>query len=408
MSERKLKLWLIIAFISFLFTAMLGGVLRYAFVVGLPDGIQFRYLQHAHSHVGMMGWLYSALYIFILILFDLKRKIYFHLFWITQIAVAGMLLSFPVQGYAAVSIFFTTLHLMASYIFIIQVFRDLKKKYNRPSYTMLKTSLVLLFISTLGTWALGAIMNSPLKGSAWYYDAIQFFLHFQFNGWFIFGIIALFLKYLENRGVAIEEKKFKLFYRSLLISCFLTFSLALTWSTPTWALFVLNSIGVVLQIFALYYFFRILRECHQQIKKFIKTPAYKLWKFTFYLLTLKIVMQSLVAIPKLAIVSYTIRNFVIGFIHLLMLGIVSLFLIGLVRQFRKDEGTLEKFGVSLFLIGFVSTEVALFTQGLLLWIGQGFLQGYYEFIFIASLMFPVSILIYLTDLVKTKANIFEL
>jgi len=175
-SINTFQTWILIAFISLLVTSLLGVGLRYAFVGGLPEWIQYRNIQHTHSHMGMMGWIYGALYIFIVRLFNLKRIVYRQLFWLTQCTVVGMLFSFPVQGYGPVSIFFTSLHLIFSYIFIFQVFRDLGLKKNSPSHIMLKTALILLFISTLGTWALGAIMNSPLKGTVWYYAAIQFFL----------------------------------------------------------------------------------------------------------------------------------------------------------------------------------------------------------------------------------------
>lgn len=408
MSSRTLRIWLIVVFISFLLTAVFGLILRYAFVEGLPEGIQYRNLQHAHSHVGMMGWLYGAIYVFIVLIYNLERKIYTRIFWISQFAVLGMLLSFPVQGYGAVSIFFTSLHLILSYIFIASVFRDLKKSNNYPSHLLLKTALVLLFISTLGTWALGAIMNSPLKGTSWYYGAIQFFLHFQFNGWFVFAITALFTKYLEGKKININKTYFIKFYYTLLLSCFLTFFLALTWSTPTTFLFLTNSIGVIIQIFALYFLWKMLIAEKMSIKHLIQYDVFRLWKIAFFLLSLKILMQSLVAIPRLAILSYTIRNFVIGFIHLLMLGVLSLFLMGLIRAYKKTNTSLEKWGVNIFILGFLITEFALFLQGLLLWLGRGFISGYYQFIFIASILFPIAIMFYLTDLLKTKLDGFRM
>ncbi|MCB0668964.1 MAG: hypothetical protein KDC80_24235 [Saprospiraceae bacterium] len=408
MKAHSLSVWLIFTLLAFLITAMLGVGLRYAFVAGFPEWIQYRNIQHAHSHVGMMGWIYGALYTLIIYLFNLRRRIYASLFWLTQITVLGMLLSFPVQGYGAVSILFTTLHLLLSYYFTFQVFRDFRAEKQLPSHLMLKTSLILLFISTLGTWALGLIMNSPLRGSSWYFGAIQFFLHFQFNGWFIFALFGLFFRYLEGKSIVIPGGHFRRFYSYLLVSCVLTFFLAVTWLYPAPYLFLANSIGVLMQLVALYYLGRIILDMRGALMVKLERRAYGLWRITFYLFVLKIVLQSLVAVPKLAIMSYTIRNFIIGFIHLLMLGILSLFIFGLIRSMTRTISKMETIAVRIYLFAFFTTEAALFIQGLIIWMGMSFITGYYEFIFLMSVLFPVAIAIYLYDFVKNKEINFDL
>lgn len=152
MTQQTFKSWALVALSAFLIASLLGVALRYAFVGTLPDWIAYKNLQHAHSHVAMMGWLYSALYLLIAYRFKLIRKVYVILFWLTQAAVVGMLCSFPFQGYGLYSIFFTTSHLILSYLFIIQVFRDLGKSPEKSrSRLLLKTALWFLFISTLGT-----------------------------------------------------------------------------------------------------------------------------------------------------------------------------------------------------------------------------------------------------------------
>lgn len=398
------KKWVLLAVMYFLLTSLFGVLLRYAFVAGLPDWLQYRNLQHGHSHLGMMGWIYSALYIFIVFLFELNKRIYKRLFWLTQLAVVGMMIAFPLQGYGLISISFTTLHLLASYTFIFHVLRDLRFHEPLPSWRLLKTALFFLFLSTLGTWALGGIMNTALKGSAWYYGAIQFFLHFQFNGWFIFAVLALFFKVLERYPILVEERNFLIFYRFLFISCLFTFFLAITWSTPSPMLFLLNSLGVLLQVAALLYFVILIRRLRAELEKVLKVGAYRLWKLAFYLLALKIIIQSLVAIPRFAIVSYTIHNFVIGFIHLLMLGIISLFLFGILRHFRLNCTKLENTGVRIFIIAFFLSELLLFIQGILVWAGAGFIPGYYEIIFSISCLFPLGIGVYLYDLVLNSGG----
>jgi hypothetical protein len=406
MSDRIFKVWTLTALASFIIAAFLGVILRYAFVGELPIWLPFRHLQHAHSHVAMMGWLYSGLFILIVRLFSLNRFIYVRLFWLTQLAVFGMLFSFPFQGYGIFSIFFTTLHLGLSYVFIIHVFRDLKAQASNTNHAglLLKSALILLFVSTLGTWALGVIMNSPLKGTAWYYGAIQFFLHYQFNGWFIFGALSLFFKYLEKHSITIRHSLFAPFYWLLLVSCIMTYALAVTWSTPDKLLFWTNSLGVVIQLSALIFFWIIIRSIRLQLKPAVKSWTFSLWLLAFVFLSLKIIVQALVAIPALAIVSYTIRNFVVGFIHLLMLGVMSVFIFGAFHQLSVRSLKFERVGINLFLIGFFTTELLLFIQGIMLWLGWGFLPSYHLIILIASLFFPIGLLCYFWSVYRSKPD----
>ena len=89
-----------------------------------------------------------------------------------------MFISFPIQGYAFISISFSTLFLFASYWFVWKVFRVLKEK-NLTHYTsvkFLKASLWYLVISSVGPWSLGPIMALGFAHEAIYYNSIYFFL----------------------------------------------------------------------------------------------------------------------------------------------------------------------------------------------------------------------------------------
>ncbi|MCU0355278.1 MAG: hypothetical protein MUD08_16310, partial [Cytophagales bacterium] len=99
--------------------AGIGVLLRYAQVWPMPDGFNYRFWLHAHSHVMLLGWLFNALFANLLAAFvpPDRQPRYRTLFWVLQAAVLGMLLTFPVQGYAAFSIAFSTLHMVAAYVF---------------------------------------------------------------------------------------------------------------------------------------------------------------------------------------------------------------------------------------------------------------------------------------------------
>jgi len=385
--------WLKSAFIYFIIAAILGVFLRFAFVIEMPLWFKYKNIQHAHSHAAMMGWLSAGFYIFICHYFKLERKAYQTVFWLSQASVLGMLLSFPVQGYGFFSILFSSAYLILSYVFIFLVLKDIRTRAAQSlsvSTRFLKASMWFMGISSLGIWAMAVIMAKSLQGTAWYYASVQFFLHFQFNGWFVFALLALFFKVLEKQNVSFPTLAVQRFYWLLLVSCFLTYALSVTWSTPKQALFWVNSIGVLLQVTALFYFLTLLKLAAAEARKQFSKLHFSLWGIAFFCLSFKILIQTLVAIPYLATVSYTIRNFVIGFIHLLMLGALSTFIFGLMDYMKFR---LSKTGLNVFLAGFVLSELFLFGQGVLLWAGQGFIPQYYLLLALSSTLLPVGVIL---------------
>jgi hypothetical protein len=101
----------------------------------------------------------------------------------------------------------------------------------------------------------------------------------------------------------------------------------------------------------------------------------------------------------MAEVGYTIRNFVIGFIHLILIGFVTSAVIAyaLRQQLLSAARPLSRLGIRLIILGFVGSEFILFLQGALLWGAYGFLANYYEMLFLISLALPMGILVLLID-----------
>ena len=155
----------------------MGLALRFSFLESI--GLNYRFLTHAHSHVAMLGWVYLMLFtLFVHYFIPEKLKIFNRLFWITEFAVVGMMLSFPFQGYAAVSISFSTLHIFCSYYFVYLIFKH-QKVNSLVSRKLLKTSLIFMVVSTIGFWCLGPAVATLGQASAFYQIAIQFFYIFN-------------------------------------------------------------------------------------------------------------------------------------------------------------------------------------------------------------------------------------
>jgi hypothetical protein len=394
------KSWLLTCLINFLIAAILGLLLRFVFV--FPVGINFRYLTHAHSHVAMLGWVYLMLFSFIVYYFIPKySKAYSRLFWVTEIAVVGMMLSFPFQGYASISISFSTLHIFCSYFFFRLVWKD-QACNNLPERYLLKTSLLFMLLSTIGIWFLGPAVATMGNQSAFFNIAIQFFLHFQFNGWFLFAVLAIFFKILSKLELKIDLKKFKWFFRSLIFATVMTMALPVSWYAFHPILLWINGLGVIAQLVAVVFFIVLLKPVWPFFWSQISSLTKLMFGFALICFALKIGMQTASLFPEIAQLSAQIRNFVIGFIHLLMLGVISGFLFAflLQSQFVNPESKLLKWGIAVFLAGFLATELLLFIQGGMFYFGIGLIPHYYLGLFVFSAFLAIGILLIATSLFR--------
>ncbi|WP_345006646.1 hypothetical protein [Snuella lapsa] len=393
------KRLVIVCLINFLIAALMGMALRYTFIQ--PIGLNYRFLTHAHSHVAMLGWLYLMLYVLIIHFFvPEKRPIYNRLFWLTQFAVIGMMLSFPFQGYAAISISFSTLHIFCSYYFAYLIWKHHKTE-SAATKLLLKTSLIFMLLSTIGVWCLGPAVSMLGQASAFYQIAIQFFLHFQFNGWFIIGVVAIFFHLLQLQ----DSKRFGVFFNLLVTSTILTLALPVYWFIENNSLLWINGTGVIIQLAALFHFLQLIKPKLPLVLKQHSKLVVHVYSFAIFCFVLKILLQLLSLLPNISEVIYQHRNFIIGFIHLTMLGIVSGFIFSFILQSKLvNRNSSLTFAIYTFISGFVLTELLLMVQGGMFYYGKGLILNYYPLLFLFSALLPIGITSLLFNIIKNKTH----
>ena len=381
--------------VNFFIASCFGLLLRAAFVYPEVNAyFTYSYVLHAHSHLAMLGWLYLLVFVLFVHFFSIKtskeQTFYNRLFWLTQVAVIGMTLTFPFQGYAAPSIFFSTLHILCSYAFGYRLWKYNTIK-NPQTKWLLKTAIICLFVSTFGAWALGPIGGILGKTSVYFQLCIQFFLHFQLNGWFLTAFITLFFHYFIGTK---SLPYFTSFYGLWMLSIVLTFGLVCAWYLDTPQFFTLNTIGVIAQFLA----FGILGYSlwkRIQLKRIFSFS--QLW-FLLALssLVLRILIQLSTVIESIATPTQVIRSWIIGFIHLNMLGILTGFGIWLLIQLNQIRvNGIVKLATICLLSAFVTTQLILLIQGLTLVTGISFAFQEYKWLFACSLGFPIGILLLL-------------
>jgi hypothetical protein len=258
-----------------------------------------------------------------------------------------------------------------------------------------------MLLSTVGVWCLGPAVSMFGQASAFYQIAIQFFLHFQFNGWFLIAVIAIFFHILQIE----DSKLFRTFFIILLASTILTLALPIQWFAPHKLLLCVNGVGVVLQIIALFVFLKLIKpKLTQVIKQESKLLLY-LYSFAIFCFIIKTFFQLFSISPEFSEAVYTHRNLVIGFIHLLMLGVITGFLMAFILKSKYVVYTNTlKTGIYSLLLGFVLTEVLFLIQGCKFYLGSGLLPNYYFGLFLSSIFLPLGIVLFTINILKHKTH----
>ncbi|WP_271393891.1 hypothetical protein [Aequorivita sinensis] len=397
----NLKKHIGVALAYFLLVALMGVLLRLFFVT--PVQLNFKYILHAHSHTALLGWIYLGLTTLIYKIFlseAKKSKLYKRIFVFTNICILGMLVTFPFQGYALYSIIFSTLFLFASYLFTWFAIKYIPEHFkHRFSWKLVKASLWYLVFSSIGPWAIGGVMATLGTESIWYKTSIYFYLHFQYNGWFILALLGILFYILEEKSVVFKAEQLKSFFFLLNFAVIFTLFLSVLWFGPPKFIYVLGLIGGVSQILAFYELYILLKKQWNFLIKSFSPQGLLLFKIAGGLLVVKVFMQFFSAFPYMAELAYRLKDFVIGYLHLVFLGIVIPLMLAFLNYFRLLN--IPKSFLWFFLVAFITTEALIFYKAFAFWLGLPFFQNYYILLAILSCLFPIAVGILFFNQIKS-------
>ena len=373
----------------FFLVGLLGVFLRFFFVIPIPAN--FRYVVHAHSHIALLGWVYIALTTLIYKMYFSEAgfgKTYKRIFWFTQVTLVGMLVTFPFTGYALFSITFSTLFLIASYFMAWFILKKTPPPFKTTcSFRLIKAALWYMVISSIGPWALGGIMTTLGSSSIWYKMAIYYYLHFQYNAWFILALLGIFFYFLEQQNLQPQKGHFKSFFWQINAAVILGFFLSVLWTEPHWIYYVLGGAGAILQITAFFKFWKMVWPVWKQLRF---SPFLKLLlKIVGLLLIVKLLLQLFSAISWFANLAFSFPDFVIGYLHWVFLGVVSIPLFVFLVHHRLLQ--LPKWIYWFYFAAFLITESLIFYKGTVTWLELPLLPHYFRILAFSSLLLPLSI-----------------
>ena len=339
------------AFFYLFLVGILGLLMRSSEWIMLP--LPFKNILHAHSHTALLGWAFVMVITGILNYFPLKWKALKAIKIAFSISIIGMFISFLYQSYGAISITFSTIFVILAYISLKKLLNEIPKE--GFDNTILRRGIIYFYFSTLGIWFLGPT-SAILGKSHWLYDAgIQFFLHFQINGFLLYAALGLIFKQIPTeyhpRGWVSHFLDTGLLLGTALIAF---------WVSNNFFFYLINLISIICLFIG---FIPVI----QSIRKFVKISKPK----NAWILTCIMFGLAGKLIGHLTNLNYDFtealrfnRELVIAYMHLILIGVVSLGLIwNALSLFSWKLDRFFRVGVITFATGFYITEIILVLQG---------------------------------------------
>jgi len=393
------KIYIHFSFLFLLLTALSGVWMRlFPFY---PDMLlTYSNVLHGHSHLAILGWAFLGVFIIFLRIFwktiTAKKQaiaICFSLFLVSFI----MFLAFLYQGYGVFSIIMSTIHIFVEYWAAVFIYKQLKRQKKLPQVArfFFNGALISLIISSIGPFLLGFISANGMKESPIFDMAIYFYLHFQYNGWLTLFLIGLFYVILLSKQIAIKEDKLKIGFWFYFIALFPGYFLSVLWMDDL-GIFanIFADIGSVGQFIGIVTILVTFYAARDSLKNYLSKVTFHCLQFTFLLLFLKSTMELGLMIPDLAALVYDTRSVIIGYLHLTLLGFVSIFIL---TQYQMDgilrPSRLLTYGFIIFFTGFMLNELLLFLQSLIEWVAHSTIPYYNEGLLIASITLAIGVFI---------------
>jgi hypothetical protein len=355
-----------IALFNLLLVAAVGVTLRYKIAFSLPF-VDQKYLLHGHSHFAFSGWVTHALIILLVAYLAKKNEAFSYkkYKWVINanlFTAYGMLISFPLQGYGLFSIIFSTLSIFTSYAFVILYWKDLSRLSEKSvSHWWIKAALLFNVISSAGVFALVYMMATHNVEQHWYLGSVYFFLHFQYNGWFLFTCIGLMTdKFLQKVPRDILIKIFWLFAAA----CIPAYFLSILWLPVPWWIYTIIVMAAFSQFTGWLMILKQIKNQLAYIRLHIGILPSWILIFSAAAFSIKLLLQLGSTIPFLSTIAFGFRPIVIGYLHLILLGVITLFLLGfMMAENYINSNSTAQWGIKIFTGGVIINELFLMLQG---------------------------------------------
>lgn len=343
--------------VSLALVALYGATMRYKILYNLPF-FQQKHLLHAHSHFAFAGWITHILLTGICFILwpylPQEKKKKYPILILTNLFIAyGMLISFTFQGYGLYSIIFSTLSILIIIVFTIFYVKDVNRYARKARFRRWAIyGLIFNILSSAGPMMIAYSIVSKVHPYLTL-TGLYYYLHFQYNGWFFFGMMALVVTMLPDLP---SLTKFLNLFTVIIIP---TFLLSILWAgLPTW-LYIVALVAIVVE-YSAWIFFLVKVGPHMKISHIQPKWVRVFFYCAIIALTLKFTLQTISVVPSLSQLVFGYRSIVIGYLHLVLLAGYTLFILGFLfyNDFMHTQPS-TKIGAFIFLAGVVLNEIVL-------------------------------------------------
>jgi hypothetical protein len=227
------------------------------------------------------------------------------------------------------------------------------------------SALVCLILSSSGTIIIAYIFFTHSFDAILYRDALFTYLHFQYNGFFTLAIFAILFSHLSLQPIARFTSSSYRFSVLLCISVIPSLFISYLWQDPEEFLRVIAIMGSLLLLWTLGSFVGMARSLKQVY--LAERPVIRALVFlSMGSFALKSFMQVFTIFPTIGNAIFGNRPVIMGFLHLVFLGFVSLFILAFLTKIGllKGERKITPIALLTFAGAVLFNEALLIAQGL--------------------------------------------
>lgn len=362
------KRWISLAIINLCIVATLGVLMRSKMVFDMP-WIDYNRLVDTHGHFAFGGW--AAFILATLMIYELpgdfyNKKIYQFLLGSILICSWATLFTSPFESCKFISEYISIGYIIVTYVFSWVFIRDiLRATANKTVKLLSVSSLVYLVLSSAGALMLAYLFAKKSLNAILYRDALFGYLHLQYNGFFTLAVFALIFNKITSTANDKAKRNIHRFAVLLCLSVIPSMFITFLWHQTTLSLHIISIIGSILLLLS---FIWLIISIPLLLKEFRMTlPGIRyMLILSISAFMIKILLQSLTVFNSINVLVFGNRPMIMGFLHMVFLGFVTLFIIAYFAQrgILNSKNNFTRFALVAFTIAVVINEILLMLQGL--------------------------------------------
>ena len=262
------------------------------------------------------------------------------------------------------SIAASTLALLCSFAFCVFFVKD-SLNIKDSSKIWFLGGLFFAVISSAGVFNLAYFSWAKHLRQDLYLASTYYYLHFQYNGFFVFSCIGFLLFSIKEAGFAISERKNKLMFWLMFTGGFIGYGLSVLWMKLPVFVFVIIVLGTLGQTFGAVILYDFVRKSWGTfVQKWLPIQRFILI-FAGLAFAIKIILQLGSNIPVVNQFAFGFRNVVIAYLHLVLLMCIASFLMGQILETKIFDNTKWfLLGLKFLLLGIFLNEFLLGLMGI--------------------------------------------